>query len=220
MGSTIGLTAADGHQLEAYCAEPEGTARGGVVVVQEIFGITRHIERVVNEYAAVGYRTLAPAMFDRIERGVVLPYTEIETGRGYMQKLEWPNTLADVRAAVDAVRAAGRVAVVGFCWGGTVAHFAAAELAIDAAVAFYGGGIAKRLDLQPRCPIEYHFGGQDHAIPLADVEKIRQAVPSAGVHVYPGAGHGFNCEDRQSFSASDARLAFGRALLFVRDQIG
>ena len=220
MGTTVRLKAADGHALDAYRAEPDGQARGGVVIVQEIFGITRHVERVVNEYAACGYRAIAPAMFDRVQRGIVLDYTEIETGRSYMQKLEWPTTLADVGAAIAAVQDGGRVGLVGFCWGGTVAHVAAAELTIDAAVSYYGGGVAKMLDKKLRCPITYHFGDRDGAIPGADIEKIKNAYPQSRVHVYPGAGHGFNCEDRQSFSASDARLAFGRALLFMREHIG
>jgi carboxymethylenebutenolidase len=215
----IRLKAGDGHELDAYVEEPVGTPRGGIVVVQEIFGITDHIKRVVHEYAASGYRAIAPAMFDRIERGVVLAYSEVQAGRGYAQKLQWPNTLADVDAAMAHVRNGGRCAIVGFCWGGTVTHVAASDLAIDAAVSYYGGGVAKMLDKRPQCPIMYHFGDQDQAIPIADVDKIKKAQAQAVVHVYPGAGHGFNCEDRQSFSASDARLGFGRSLLFVREQL-
>jgi carboxymethylenebutenolidase len=216
----IRLTAADGHELDAYVEEPAGSQRGGVVVVQEIFGITEHIKRVVHEYAATGYRAIAPAMFDRIERGIVLPYTEVQAGRGHMQKLQWPGTLADVDAAIAHVSRGSSCAVVGFCWGGTVAHVAASDLTIDAAVAYYGGGVAKLLDKRPKCPIMYHFGDQDHAIPVSDVDKIGKAQRNAVVHVYPGAGHGFNCEDRNSFSASDARLAFGRSLLFLREPSG
>jgi carboxymethylenebutenolidase len=221
MGKMIRLAAADGHELDAYVEEPTGTSLGGVVVVQEIFGVTEHIKRVVHEYAAAGYRAIAPAMFDRIESGIVLPYTEVQAGRGHMQKLQWPGTLADVAAAMAHVaRGGGGCAVVGFCWGGTVAHVAASDLTIDAAVSYYGGGVAKLLDKRPKCPIMYHFGDQDHAIPVTDIDKIRTAQKKAVVHVYPGAGHGFNCEDRDSFSASDARLAFGRSLLFLREPSG
>jgi carboxymethylenebutenolidase len=216
MGSTVRLRAADGHELDAYVADAAGTPRGGVVVVQEIFGVTPHIQRVADRYAAAGYRVVAPAMFDRVERGIALDYGDIERGRGYMQRLAWPDTLADVAAAVDAVRPAGKVAVVGFCWGGTVAHVAAATLAIDAAVSYYGGAVAKMLDKVPRCPIVYHFGDRDHAIPPADVEKVRQAYPASAVHVYAGAAHGFNCEERASYSATDADTAFARSLAFGR----
>jgi carboxymethylenebutenolidase len=220
MGETVRITAADGHRLDAYVAPPRATPRGGVVVVQEIFGITKHIERVADRYADEGYRALAPAMFDRIERGIVVDYGDVQTGRDYMQKLEWPNTLRDVAAAIDALGDVPARAVVGFCWGGTVAHVAATELDIDAAISYYGGGVARMLDRQPKCPIIYHFGDRDAAIPMTDVAKIKSTYPDAIVHVYPGAGHGFSCEDRQSYSPNDARLAFERSIAFLRAHVG
>ena len=218
MGKMIRLKARDGHELDAYVAEPKGKPRGGIVVVQEIFGVTDHIKRVADQYAAEGYRAIAPAMFDRIKRGITLPYTEIEQGRAYMQQLKWPDTLADVDAAADAVRDAGAAAIVGYCWGGTVAHVAASELHFDAAISYYGGGVARMLDKKPRCPIIYHFGDQDGAIPMADIQKIIAAYPNATVHVYRGAGHGFNCDERASYSAADARVAFNRSIEFLRAQ--
>ena len=219
MGKMIRLKARDGHELDAYLAEPKGEPRGGVVVVQEIFGVTDHIKRIADRYAAEGYRAIAPAMFDRIKRGITLAYTEIEQGRAYMQQLEWPNTLADVEAAVEAVRDSGAAAVVGYCWGGTVAHVAASELHLDAAISYYGGGVARMLDKHPRCPIVYHFGDHDGSIPMADIEKIRSAYPGAEFHVYKGAGHGFNCDERASYSAADARIAFGRSIQFLERQM-
>jgi carboxymethylenebutenolidase len=219
MGTMIRLTASDGHELDAYLAEPKGRPLGGIVVVQEIFGVTEHIKRIADQYAAAGYRAIAPAMFDRIERGLTLPYTEVQQGIAYMQQLKWPNTLADVEAAAEAVRDSGTAAVVGYCWGGTVAHVAASELELDAAISYYGGGVARMLDKQPRCPIVYHFGDQDGSIPNADVQKIKSAFPAAALHVYAGAGHGFNCDERGSYSATDARLAFGRSLEFLKEQM-
>jgi carboxymethylenebutenolidase len=214
----IRLKASDGHQLDAYVAEPKGKAKGGIVVVQEIFGVSEHIKRVADQYAAQGYKAVAPAMFDRIKRGITLPYSEIQQGVAYMLQLKWPNTLADLEAAASEARTAGSAAVVGYCWGGTVAHVAASDLDFDAAVSYYGGGVAKMLDRQPRCPILYHFGDQDHSIPLPDVEKIKQAYPDGLLHVYPGAQHGFNCDERASFSAPDAKLAFERSIAFLREQ--
>ena len=214
MGTMVRLRAEDGHELDAYVAGPEGEARAGLVVVQEIFGVNGHIRRVADQYAAQGFRVVAPAMFDRVQRGVELGYTQIDEGRALMQRLDWPSTLADVAAAVRELRGAGKVGVVGFCWGGTVAHVAASDLTVDAAVSYYGGGVAKMLDKKPRCPILYHFGDQDRAIPLADVEKVR-AAGFGSVHVYAGAGHGFNCDERASFSPEDARLAFERSLAFL-----
>ena len=214
----IRLKAKDGHELDAYLAEPKGKPKGGLVVVQEIFGVTNHIKRVADRFASEGYKVVAPAMFDRVERNVALDYSEIEKGREYIRKLQWPDTLADVEAAANEARAAGSVSIVGYCWGGTVAHVAASALAFDAAVSYYGGGVAKMLDKKPQCPIMYHFGDQDASIALPDVEKIRKANPSSPVHVYAGAGHGFNCDERASYSANDARIAFERSLEFLNER--
>jgi carboxymethylenebutenolidase len=214
----IRLKAKDGHELDAYLAAPKGKPKGGLVVVQEIFGVTNHIKRVADQFAARGYKVVAPAMFDRVERKVTLDYSEIEKGREHMRKLAWPDTLADVEAAANEARATGSVSVVGYCWGGTVAHVAASELELDAAVSYYGSGVAKMLDKTPRCPIMYHFGDQDASIPLSDVEKIRKANPNSPLHVYEGAGHGFNCDERASYSAKDAKVAFERSLEFLNEQ--
>jgi carboxymethylenebutenolidase len=218
MGKMIRLRAADGHEFDAYVAEPSGKAKGGVVVVQEIFGVTQHIQRIADQYAAQGYKAVAPAMFDRIKRGITLDYKDIQQGIAYMLELKWPNTLADLEAAAQEARSAGSAAVVGYCWGGTVAHVAASELKLDAAVSYYGGGVAKMLDKKPRCPIVYHFGDQDHSIPLPDVEKIRGQYPDSTFYVYPGAQHGFNCDERASYSAPDARVAFERSIAFLNEQ--
>ena len=219
MGRMVELTAADGHELDAYVAEPKGNAKGGVVVVQEIFGVTAHVKRVVDQYAAEGFQAIAPAMFDRIKPGITLAYSDIQQGIAYVQQLEWPNTLADVEAAAKHVRAAGGAAVVGFCWGGTVAHLAASELDFDAAVSYYGGGVAKLLDREPQCAIIYHIGDQDHSIPMADIDKIKKSYPSASVYVYKNAHHGFNCDERGTYSAADAKVAFGRSIELIREEL-
>ena len=218
MGKMIRLKSHDGHELDAYAAEPKGKPRGGIVVVQEIFGVTDHVKRVADQYAAEGYKAIAPAMFDRIKRGITLPYSAVQQGIAYMQQLEWPNTLADLEAAAEAIRDTGSASVVGYCWGGTVAHVAASELDLDAAVSYYGGGVVRMLDKHPQCPIMHHFGDQDGSIPIADVEKIKGTYPDAVLHVYKGAGHGFNCDERGSYSAADARVAFGRSIEFLREQ--
>jgi carboxymethylenebutenolidase len=218
MGKMIRLKAKDGHELDAYLAEPQGEAKGGIVVVQEIFGVTNHIKRVADQYAAQGYRAIAPAMFDRVERNVMLDYSQIQKGLEYMHQLTWPNTLADLNAAANEIRGAGSASVVGYCWGGTVAHVAASDLTLDAAISYYGGGVAKMLDKKPRCPIVYHFGDKDASIPLPDVDKIKKANPESPVFVYPGAGHGFNCDERGSYSAKDAKIAFERSLEFLQKQ--
>lgn len=216
MGRMVRLTSADGHELDAYRADAARARIGGLVVVQEIFGVTDHIKRVVDGYAAAGFDAIAPAMFDRIERGVTVDYGDFETGRAYMRQLEWPDILGDVNAAIAAVANGGSVGLVGYCWGGTVAHVAAADCELAAAVSYYGAGTVNHLDKKPRCPIMYHFGDQDRSIPRAAIDKIESAYPEGRFHVYAGADHGFNCEDRPMFDAAAAELAHERSLEFLK----
>jgi carboxymethylenebutenolidase len=219
MAETIELSAPDGHRFSVYRATPADTPRGGVVIVQEIFGLTRHICDVAEQYAAQGYLALAPAMFDRVRPGIVLDYSEIQQGVETMMALNPSQTLLDVGAAVDAAATAGNTAVVGFCWGGTIAYVAACRLPITAAVSYYGGRILQNGDRKPRCPVMYHFGEQDQSIPPATVEKVRQLHPEGIYYTYP-AGHGFNCNERSSFEPQSARLAFERSLEFLRSNVG
>lgn len=218
MGEAIRLTARDGHELDAYRAEPAGDPIGGVVVVQEVFGLTPQIERVADRFAEAGFRAIAPALFDRVGRGLVVDYGELEKGREIMRQLEWPNTLADVSAAVDAM-AGTPCAVVGFCWGGTVAYMAAAHVPIHAAVSYYGSAIASLTEHTPKCPVLYHFGADDSSIPPDAIERIRQAHPDGIFHVYPNAGHAFANEDRPSFRKDAAELSFERTLAFLRERL-
>ncbi len=214
MGTRIQLQADDGHNFSAYQAEPSGTARAGLVVLQEIFGVTDHIERVADGFAAEGYLAVAPAMFDRIAAGIVLDYSDIQNGVANMQKLDIEQSLLDIQATIKALRSAGKVGAVGYCWGGSMADLAACRLDLDAAAAYYGTRTVNWLDEKPNCPVIYHFGDQDTSIPPEAVEKIRQGRPNGIVHVYEGAGHGFNCDDRADFSAASAALALERSLEF------
>jgi carboxymethylenebutenolidase len=219
MGTNVELAAADGHRLSAHLREPSGKPRGGIVVIQEIFGVTRHIRDVADQYAAAGYTAIAPALFDRVEPGVEVPYAEITKGVGYMQAMKNDLVMLDLRAAADRVAAGGAVGVVGFCWGGTMAYLAAARLELDAAVCDYGGGLNQYLAEKPRCPVMYHFGELDTHIPLSAVEQIEAAQPTGVFHLYP-AGHGFNCTDRSSYDAPSARLAFERSVEFFHRHVG
>ena len=219
MGTHVELAAADGHRLSAYLAEPASSPRGGIVVIQEIFGVTRHIRAVADQYAAAGFLTIAPALFDRVERNVDVPYTDMAKGFGYMQALNNEQVMLDVQAAIDRVRAAGKVGVVGYCWGGTVAYLAAARIKIDAAVAYYGGGINRHTAEQPRAPVMFHFGEKDKHIPQSAVAEIKAAYPDGIYHLYP-AEHGFNCTDRASFEPASAQLALTRSLEFLHRYIG
>ena len=219
MGSQIEFTAADGRSLTGYEARPGGEPRGGVVVVQEIFGVTAHIRDVVDAFAAAGFHALAPAMFDRLEPGVVLPYTDIDGGRARVAKLARRDIVADVGGAVMHLAGSGRVGIVGYCWGGTVAWIAAATLPVSAAVSYYGTRIVENLDLAPACPMQFHLGEADASIPPERIEQVRAACPGGEFHLYP-AGHGFNCTDRADYHPDSARLAFERTLDFLGRHVG
>jgi len=219
MGLNVELTAADGHRLSAYLSSPKDEPRGGIVVIQEIFGVTRHIRAVADQYAAAGFLAIAPALFDRVERNVDVPYTDMAKGFSYVQALKDGETTLDVQAAIDEVRTAGKVGVVGYCWGGTVAYLTAARAPIDAAVAYYGGGISRHTAETPRIPIMFHFGERDAHIPKAAVDAIKTAHPAGIYHLYP-ADHGFNCTDRASFDPASAALALERSLEFLHRHVG
>ncbi|RPI13097.1 MAG: dienelactone hydrolase family protein [Lysobacterales bacterium] len=219
--SHLQLRAADGNEFSAYLARPEGAPRGGIVVVQEIFGVNAHIRRVAEQYAAQGWLAIAPALFDRYQRGVELAYDAagMQAGIALMAKAADAGALADLNAAVDAVSHAGPVGMVGYCWGGRMTWLAGCHANIAAGVAYYGGGIAQLLRDVPRCPMMFHHGEHDGHIPLADVEQIRRAFPAGTYHLYP-AGHGFNCSERADFEPASARLAFERSVEFFRKHVG
>jgi carboxymethylenebutenolidase len=219
--TTLQLRASDGNVFPAYLAKPEGKPRGGIVVIQEIFGVNSHIRRVTEQYAAQGYLAIAPALFERQEKGVELGYDPpgFEKGIALMMKATPEGVLADVNAAIESVMHAGRVGMVGYCWGGRVTYLSACRTNIAAGVAYYGGGITQLLPETPRAPVMFHFGQRDTHIPLSDVDKIRQAYPQGIYHVYP-AGHGFNCNERSDYDAASARLAFDRTLEFFHKHVG
>jgi carboxymethylenebutenolidase len=219
--TTLQLRASDGNVFPAYLARPEGSPRGSIVVIQEIFGVNSHIRRMTEQYAAQGYLAIAPALFERQQKGVDLGYDAngFEKGIALMMKATNEGVLADVNAALAAVAHAGRVGMVGYCWGGRVTYLSACKTNISCGVAYYGGGIAQLLPETPRVPVMFHFGENDTHIPLADVEKIRQAYPQGVYHLYP-AGHGFNCSERSDYDAASARLAFDRSIEFFHKHVG
>jgi len=223
MGKTVTLTADDGHTLSGYRAEPAGRPRGGLVVVQEIFGVNTHIKKVTDGFAADGYVALAPAIFDRVEPGYATGYTpaDIDQGRAVRGKIPLDDMVRDVRAAVNALEAEGlRVGVVGYCLGGTLAWLAATRIdGVAAAVGYYGGGIADTVQEQPRCPVMLHFGETDASIPRDHYEKVKATHPEIPVYVYP-AGHGFNCDERGSYHEPSAREARARTIQFLKEHVG
>jgi carboxymethylenebutenolidase len=223
MGEMLTLTAEDGHKLAAYRATPSGTPRGGLVVIQEIFGVNHHIRNVTDGFAADGYVSIAPALFDRVERGFETGYqpADIERGRAVRGKLQIDHAVMDVRAAVKELQKAGpKVAVVGYCFGGTLAWLAATRIdGLAAAASYYGGGVADAAGEQPKCPVIFHFGETDQSIPSEHWDRIRAAHPKIPLHVYP-AGHGFSCDERGSFHEPSHRLARQRTIEFFRQHVG
>ena len=215
MGEFTTIMARDGHEFQAWLSAPDGRPRGAVVVIQEIFGVNGHIRSVTDGFAAAGYTAIAPALFDRVRRGIELGYSqaELQEGAGYRKQIAAEIALKDVAAAVAVVRHSGRTGVVGYCWGGTLAYLAACELAIAAAVVYYGR-VGEYLERKPRCPVLYHYGSVDRSIPLSEVERLRAAQPAAPVYVYEGAGHGFNCDQRESYDPGAAAQARTRTLDF------
>ena len=222
MGKMIQLTASDGHKLDAYRADPAGKPRGGIVVIQEIFGVNSHVKQVADGYAADGYVAIAPAMFDRAQKGFDVGYApdDIAKGREVRAKVTTDMALKDAQAAVNEAAKSGKVGIVGYCWGGFVAWMASAKLTgLVAAAPYYGGGILDNADLQPKVPVMGHFGDKDQHIPVEGVKKLAAQHPKQQIFIY-AADHGFNCDQRGSYNAPAAKQARERTLAFFRKHVG
>jgi carboxymethylenebutenolidase len=222
LSETIKLKAADGHELGAYVARPAGTPIGGLVVVQEIFGVNSHIRSVADGYAKDGFLAVAPALFDRFEPGVELSYAgeDMQKAMSFVPKLNMEWSVADTAAALDYVRreTGKKSGVIGYCFGGTIAWLSSTRLNPDAAVGYYGGHIIHFVNETPKCPIILNFGKKDTHIPVEAVEKITQAHPEVQIYWYD-ADHGFNCDARASFDAPSAKLARERSLAFLKQHL-
>ena len=219
MGESIVLTASDGHQPTAYRA---GNGPRGLVVIQEIFGVNNHIRNTVDRFAEHGFTAIAPALFDRIGPGLETGYTpeDVAKGRDLRGQVDNADALKDIAAAIAVLKGEGLpVGVVGYCWGGSLAWASATGLdGLSAAVGYYGGEIAKNAAAHPRVPVMLHFGEEDHAIPMEDVDKVRAAHPSIPIFTYP-AGHGFSCDERGSFHQPSHEQALARTLGFLRENV-
>lgn len=218
MGDKLPLTAKDGHELGGYLARPNGVPRGGVVVLQEIFGVNPHIRSVCDKFAAEGYLALAPALFDRLHRDFESGYSpdEIQAALGYMKQLDWDSLVIDTRAAFDRLKEeTEKVAVVGFCLGGSLAFDVATRWDdLGCAVGYYGGRIAGMADAAPKCPVLLHYGETDKSIPLDNVEEVRAKRPEVEIHLYP-AGHGFNRGEPGTPDGEQAAIAWSRTMAFL-----
>ena len=223
MGKHFSLVASDSFKLGAYRADPSGTPKGGVVVIQEIFGVNHHIRAVCDRIAAQGYAALAPALFDRQQPNFESGYSpdEIAQARKFVANPDWAAMMRDVQAAIDEAKKSGPAAIVGFCLGGTIAFLAAAKLnGLSAAIGWYGGQIVKNADEKPKVPTQLHFGEKDASIPMSDVEIIKQKRGGdCEIYVYPDAQHGFNCEERGSYNEAAAKLARERSIAFLNKNL-
>jgi carboxymethylenebutenolidase len=223
MGDHVKLQAGDGHELDAYVARPAGKPIAGLVVLQEAFGVNSHIRSVTDGWAGNGFLAVAPALFDRVQRGVDLGYgqEDLQKGVSLIRQGNSDDRVKDVAAALDYARKAtgNKAGVIGYCLGGSMAWLSAARLNPDAAVGYYGGQIIAYAGESPKAPLLLHFGLQDQHIPKAEIDaKVASAHPEVPIFWYD-AGHGFNCDDRASYNADAAKLARERSLEFLKKHL-
>ena len=213
-------TAADGHKLDCWMEEATGDARGGLVILQEIFGVTDQLKGVARRYAEKGYNVAVPALFDRTEKGCVVPFDQAPKGRDIMLASDLDTTMTDVEAAVKALAAkGGKVAVMGFCWGGGLALRAAQKLDIGCAIAFYGTRLPQYLDSPLKAPFLGHFGEKDDHVPPEMLAEAKAYLPGMDIRMYD-AGHAFANDARPSYVADAAELAHQRTEAFLAEHIG
>ncbi len=218
----LDITASDGKTIKMYIAMPDGKAKGAIVVLQEIFGVNAHIRSVCERYAAEGYVAAAPAIFDRQSPGYERGYTpeDVQAGIAMMQSFDRDAVMLDIGAAVDAVTQYGKVGIVGYCLGGSLAYGAAISRDdLAAASCYYGGMISDMADMAPKCPTIVHFGETDQSIPLEKAEIVKQKRPEVPVYIYP-AGHGFSCDARPAYEPVSAKLAWERTLKLFAENVG
>lgn len=216
------LTAGDGHRLSAYRADPSDAPKGVVVVIQECFGVTPHIRKITDGFAANGYIAIAPHLFDRVKPGIELGYDKegLAEGTTLMNEVGNDRALGDIQAAIDAVKDAGKVAIVGYCWGGYLAYLSANRTRGAACViGYYGTGIVDDFREKRKIPTLLHFAENDPLIPFEDVLQFRANRPDVSAYSYPQATHGFNCEDRDSYHPDSAQIALDRTLFWISQYV-
>ena len=216
MNGIIEITAKDNHKFSAYISQPSGKPKAGIVIIQEIFGVNAHIKEVTDLYASKGYLCVAPSLFDRIEKNVTLNYDEIGVSKGRnLKELCDKDALKDIEASISVVSSAGKVGVIGYCWGGSLSWKIGCEASnLSASVCYYGGDIPKLKDLKPNCNVLTHFGELDKGIPINDVKIFEETQPDVLTYTYP-ADHGFNCDHRSQYNKTCANIALERTLKFL-----
>jgi carboxymethylenebutenolidase len=218
MGDYIKIksTADDGFEFAAYHASPEGPARGGVIVIQEIFGLDQYVRADVERWAAIGFETIAPSMYDRVKPGLDVGHDDAGMAQAFaaVRQAKPEHALADIAACIARLKPKGPVFIVGYCYGGAMVWQAVGRLdGLAAGSSYYGGGVAAAADLTPKCPVICHFGRKDGHIPADEVKaKLAAAQPGVAVYVYENSGHGFNNDGRPDSDLDDAKLARKRTL--------
>lgn len=218
----IEITSADGHRFSAYRADPSGAPKGAVVVVHESFGVNPHIKKLADSFAHKGYVAIAPSLLDRARTGVALAYDDAANAEGLQltKQVGIDGPLADIRATVDAVASTGKIAVVGYSWGGYLAYLSANRVSgIACAIAYYGTGVEREYHEKRKVPTLLHFGERDPLIPFEDVTQFRASRPDVSAFSYPNAGHGFNCEERDSYNELAAQTAQERTLFWISQYV-
>ena len=220
MNELIEVSAKDNHQFSAYISQPFGKPKAGIVIIQEIFGVNKHIKEVTDLYASKGYLCIAPSLFDRIEKNVSLNYDENSVSKGRnLKELCDKDALKDLEASISIVSSAGKVGVVGYCWGGSLSWRIGCESSnISASVCYYGGDVPKLKDLKPKCNVLTHFGELDKGIPIKDVKIFEEKRSEVLTYTYP-ADHGFNCNHRKQFDETCAKVALDRTLKFLEKNL-
>jgi carboxymethylenebutenolidase len=225
MGKTLKLKASDGFEFSAYRADPAGKPKGGMIIIQEIFGVNEHIRDVCDRYAKLGYLCVAPAMQDRAQPGFECGYTppEIEKARGIRGQVKNEDSLKDLKATFDYLKkeSGSKVGVMGYCWGGSLTWLAATEIdGLAVGISYYGGEVPAHADRKAKCPVMFHFGEKDASIPLDKVEMVKQKQPDHPLYVYEGAGHGFTCDARGSYHPASSDLAHTRTMEYITKYVG
>ncbi|HOZ27930.1 MAG TPA: dienelactone hydrolase family protein [Hyphomonadaceae bacterium] len=216
-GSMTRVKSRDGFEFDAWHVQPQGPRKGGVIVIQEIFGLSDHIKEMAERLGAAGYEAIAPSMYDRAERGFIVQPKDVAAGMTRGRELAMgngqDNALNDIGGVFDVLSKSGKVSITGYCYGGTMSWLAAARLeGLSAASCYYGGNIPQMIGLTPKCPTICHFGAKDAHIPLVGaVDKIQAAHPDIPVYIYD-AGHGFARKESTDYDAASDKLAFDRTL--------
>ncbi|MCC9624481.1 dienelactone hydrolase family protein [Thalassospira sp. MA62] len=214
------ITATDGHTLDCWIEPAEGTRRGGIVIIQEIFGVTDQLKNLARTYAALGYEVAIPALFDRQEKNAVIPFDDAQRGLDLMLSAKLDHNMLDIEAAVTALaKNGGKVGVMGFCWGGGLALRAAQILDIAASVGFYGTRLDAFLDRPLKAPFLGHFGLSDDHTPAELLDAVKAYLPDVEIHMYE-AGHAFANEARSSYVPAAAEVAHARTKEFFAQHIG